>query len=233
MQPIHWVLIALAVVAYIGIRVYLNARARVSLLREWAELNSYTFQRENDPSIGVRYGELTRLTQYQNCSASNVIRGALGRYPFCAFDFVDLDHRKGVVYYRHSATAATSFAAVVVETDLDLPSVIIERETLSDKVAKSFGALDIPFESEAFNRRFRVQGPDKDKVLATLGPAIQQLLIDTPLFEFSAALRTLQLHGSLILARSHSDHFFTEKDYPEVLELLVALVKLLAASTVP
>ncbi len=230
MQPIFWVLIVLAVVVYIGIRMFLYAGARVSSLREWAELNSYTFQSEKDASIVQRYGELTRLTLHQNCSASNVVRGPLGRYKFCAFDFIDVNKRRGPHYYRRLTSVATAFAAVVVETDLALPSLIIERETLSDKVAKAFGAEDVQFESEAFNRQFMVRSPDKARAIAVLGPTVQQLLIDTPLFEFSSSLHMLELHGSLVLARSRSDQFFTEIDYPEVLELLSTMLTLIAAS---
>ena len=230
MQPIYWALIAFAVVAYIGIRMLIDSGARISGLREWADLNSYTFQPEKDASIGPHYGELKRLTLYQNCSASNVVRGPLGAYKFCAFDFVDLDRRRGSQHTRSFAAVSTSFAAVVVETDLALPSLIVERQTLSDKVAKAFGDEGVLFESEAFNRRFMVRSPNKVRAIEVLQPAVQQLLIDTPLFEFSSSLHVLELHGSLVLARSRSDQFFTARDYPEVLELLVAILTLIAAS---
>jgi hypothetical protein len=228
-QPIHWVLIAVAFVVYIGIRVMLNASARVSSLREWADLNSYTFQKEKDTSIGLRYGALTRLTQYGNCASSNVVRGPLGRYKFCAFDFVDINkphmsQRRATWSHKHFAGIATSFAAVVVETDLDMPSVVIERETLADKVAKAFGVEDVQFESEEFNHRFMVRSRNKDRTIALLGPAVQAILIDTPLFDFSSSLHTLELNGPLVLARSRTDQFFTEKDYPEVLELLADML---------
>jgi hypothetical protein len=229
-QPVYWVLIGLAGVVYIGIRMFLYAGARVSALREWADRKSYTFQPENDESIGQRYGELTRLTLFQNCSACNVVRGPLGRYTFCAFDFTDLDKGRGPAYNRRSPPVGTSFAAVVVETDLALPSLIIERETFSDKVVKAFGGEDVRVESEDFNRRFTVRSPDQDRAKAALVPAVQQLLVETPLFEFSSSLHTLELHGALILARSRSDQFFTEKDYPEVLELLSDLLNQIAAS---
>jgi hypothetical protein len=73
-----------------------------------------------------------------------------------------------------------------------------------------------------------VRSPDRARTLAVLGPAVQQLLIDTPLFEFSSSLHTLQFDGSLVLARSRSDQFFSEKDYPAVLELLSAMLKHIA-----
>ncbi len=85
-------------------------------------------------------------------------------------------------------------------------------------------------ENSLFNRRFRVRSPDKARAIAVLGPAVQQLLIDTPLFEFSSSLHLLELHGSMVLARSRSDQFFTEKDYPEVLELLSTMLTPIAAS---
>lgn len=53
----------------------------------------------------------------------------------------------------------------------------------------------------------------------------QQLLIQTTLFEYSGALALLELHGSLVLAHSHEDQFFSAKDYPEVLALIDALLK--------
>ncbi|MBI3866625.1 MAG: hypothetical protein HY290_32485 [Planctomycetia bacterium] len=230
MQPIYWIVIAVAVVVYIGLRVFLDADARVFSLQKWADLNNFTFQREKDASIGPRYAQLTRLSSHQNCSASNVVRGSLGEYTFCAFDFIDLDQRRrSNVRHKHGPTA-TSFAAVVIETDLGLPPVVIERETLLEKVAKTFGAEDVQFESDAFNAKFMVRSPDKSRAIAIVGPAIQQLLVDTPLFEFESSLQVLELHGSLVLARSRSDQFFSEKDYPELLQLLADLLALMAAS---
>src|SRR5262245_29782170 len=104
----------------------LYADARASNLRVLAELNNYAFDPNRDASIGQRYGTLTRLTQFQNCTASNVVRGSLGRFKFCAFDFVDLDRRRRSKGTRKFGPVSTSFAAVVVETDLELPAVIIE-----------------------------------------------------------------------------------------------------------
>jgi hypothetical protein len=184
-QPIYWVLIVLGVIVYVGIRMVVYAGERVSRLREWADLNSFTFQPEKDESIGPRYSALSRLTAYQNCSATNVVRGPLGPYKFCAFDFVDLDTRRGSQKTRRFAPVSTSFAAVVVEMDMALPSIILERETLSDKIAKALGAEDVQFESEAFNRRFVVRSNDRSRALAVLGPAVQQLLLDTPLLTSS------------------------------------------------
>jgi hypothetical protein len=231
MHPLYWALIILGVIAYIGMRVYLYTGARTSSLREWADRDSFTFQSENDPSIGQRYSELSRLTRFQNCTACNIIRGPLGRYKFCAFDFVDIDRRRGSNIGHKTAPVATSFAAVVVETDLRLPPVILERETLSHKVARVFGALDVQFESEEFNRRFAVRSPDKVGAVTALGSAAQELLTQSPLFEFSAALHILEFHGSLVLARSRTDQLFDENVYPEVLELISALLALIAASS--
>lgn len=232
MQPIYWVLIVLVVIGYVAIRMVVYAGMRVSYLREWADLNSYTFQTEHDASIGPRYSALARLSAYQNCSATNVVRGSLGRYTFCAFDFVDLDTRRGSQKTRRYGPTSISFAAVVVETDLALPSIIIERETVSEKIAKAIGVEDVQFESEAFNRRFMVRSSDTSRAIATLGPAVQQLLLDTPLFDFESALNMIEMKGPLVLARSRGDQFFTEKDYPEVLKLLSELLEMIVASKV-
>jgi hypothetical protein len=229
-QPIYWALIVVAGVMYIGMRMIWYANARTFRLREWADRNGYTFQLKDDDSLGIQYSELTRLTRFQNCSASNVVSGTIGQYRFRAFDFIDVNERREHRHHRHFAAVATSFAAVVVETDLALPALVIERETLSDKVAKVFGAEDVQFESEAFNHRFMVRAADRTRAVAVLAPEVQQLLLDTPLFEFSSSLQMIELHGSLVLARSRSDQFFTEVDLPDVLELLSTMLKLRAAS---
>lgn len=166
MQPIHWVIIGVVVIVYIGIRHWLYSDARVSELETWIQLNNYTFQKENDPTIGNRYAVLKRLTRYQNCKATNVIRGSLRDNKFCAFDFVDLDrpqHNRSR-YYRGHGPSATMFAAVVVETNQAFPAIIIERETISNKIARTFGIEDVQVESEEFNCKFMARSSDKDKV---------------------------------------------------------------------
>ena len=127
MQPIYLGLIVFAVVGYIGIRMFLSAGERASSLEKWADRNKYTFKPEADTSIGKNYSQLSQLTVYQNCSASNVVRGSLGTFNFCAFDFVDVNDRPGLKRFDNSAPAAISFSALVVETDLSFPPLVVER----------------------------------------------------------------------------------------------------------
>ena len=58
-QPAYWVILGVVVVAYIGIRLWLYSDARTAELEEWIQLNNYSFQKENDPSIGIKCSPLS------------------------------------------------------------------------------------------------------------------------------------------------------------------------------
>jgi len=54
------------------------------------------------------------------------------------------------------------FSILVVELPAYLPQVAIEREDLGSRLAGHLGFGDVVFESESFNRRFRVSATDRE-----------------------------------------------------------------------
>ncbi len=54
------------------------------------------------------------------------------------------------------------FSILVVELPAYLPQVAIEREDLGSRLAGHLGFRDVAFESESFNRRFKVSAADRE-----------------------------------------------------------------------
>ncbi|WP_430868142.1 hypothetical protein [Demequina aurantiaca] len=69
------------------------------------------------------------------------------------------------------------FQVTLVELPVNLPRLELIPESLAQRVAKTVGAMDIDFESEAFNRRWRVRAADRKYAHDVLDPRMLERLI--------------------------------------------------------
>jgi hypothetical protein len=60
-----------------------------------------------------------------------------------------------------------------------LPIVEVQPEDLTTRVARAFGGQDLEFESDDFNRAFRVQAGDRRTAYAILHPRLMERLLQT------------------------------------------------------
>lgn len=103
--------------------------------------------------------------------AQNVVTGAFGPYAAAAFDY---SYRSG---NRNDFLIAQRFAVHVLRLPAALPWVHLAPETLADRAAKLLGAQDIDFESEEFNRVYRVQASDPRFASDLVNPRTMDLLM--------------------------------------------------------
>ncbi|HEX6417300.1 MAG TPA: hypothetical protein VFZ77_02345 [Acidimicrobiales bacterium] len=103
--------------------------------------------------------------------AQNVVTGAFGGYAAGAFDFSYRSDK------RNDFLIAQRFGVHVLRLPAALPWVHLSPETLADRAAKLLGAQDIDFESEEFNRVYRVQASDPRFASDLVNPRTMDLLM--------------------------------------------------------
>jgi hypothetical protein len=108
--------------------------------------------------------------------ASNVFTGtADGGLPMVAFDYLYKEtttDSKG-----HSSTTTYRFAVCVVRLPCPLPDLFVGNENFLTRIGSAIGIEDIEFESDDFNRAFRVKSDNPKFASDLLHPRMMELLL--------------------------------------------------------
>jgi hypothetical protein len=101
----------------------------------------------------------------------NVYRDTAGGRPVMVFDYQD-------VYGRGPDSTRRHFRVALFELAISAPRLAVRLERLVDAAARLVGVQDIEMESQAFNRRYRVQADDRRFAFDVLNPRAIQALLD-------------------------------------------------------
>lgn len=104
--------------------------------------------------------------------ARNVVSGPFGRYPAAAFEYSYQGER------RNDGMIPQRFGVHVLRLPAPLPWLHLSAERFADRAAKLFGAQDLDFESEDFNRLYRVRAIDPRLASDIVNPRTMELLIE-------------------------------------------------------
>ncbi len=110
---------------------------------------------------------------------TNVIRGSWGGRKFIAFDY-SYEIRHGLFPQARGAGLVNRFGVVMMQLPGSLPYLQVQHENLlGEKVADMLtGEQDIAFESDEFNRLFRITADDTWYARAVIQPRMMNLLMD-------------------------------------------------------
>lgn len=157
MEPLIFILI-LAGVAVIAYLVWRAKQKRREALALFALQRGFEFSR-SDPFDLPRYDfHLFRMGQGRGCE--NVMWGKWQDLPVKEADYwyytesTDSKGNRTRSYHR--------FSVVLAELSCHLPDVTMEREDAGSWLAGHLGFHDIEFESERFNRMFKVKARDRE-----------------------------------------------------------------------
>lgn len=109
--------------------------------------------------------------------ARNVVSGAHDGRDFVAFDYT---------YYtrRHTKdgpkTESHTFGVLAMYVGVDFPALEVSPENAVERAVGRLTNTDIQFESEAFNRAFRVTCPDRKFASDVLHPRMMEMLLAHP-----------------------------------------------------
>ena len=171
------VLIVLLAVLVGGGLFYLNyiaAKRRRELFAGFAAQQGWAYLPSNNTLAGQWSG--TPFQAGDNRQVRNVLSGAFNGHQMVAFDYSYQTHSTDS--HGRRTTTTHKFGVVVVQLPGALPHLEVTHEGIfGGAVANAFGFRDIQFESEQFNRAFRVKADDERFGHAVVTPRMMELLL--------------------------------------------------------
>ncbi|WP_433163326.1 hypothetical protein [Kribbella sp. CA-247076] len=169
-------LVPIAFVVALGV-FYLNhlaAKKRRELFAGFAAQQGWSYQPADD-SLAHRWAG-TPFRTGDNWRVKNVLSGAFDGRPMVAFDYSYQTHSTNSKGRR--TTTTHKFGVVVLQLPGALPHLEVTHEGIfGGAVANVFGFGDLEFESDQFNRTFRVKADDERFGHAVVTPRMMELLL--------------------------------------------------------
>lgn len=148
---------------------------------------------------------------------TNVIRGSWGGRKFIAFDY-SYETRQGLFPQARGTGFVNRFGVVVMQLPESLPFLQVQHENLlGERVADLLsGDDDIAFESEEFNRLFRITADDTWYARAVIHPQMMSLVSERGEVGW-------RLSGRDLIGWRRDHH--TEEELRRRLDFLAALIE--------
>jgi hypothetical protein len=184
------IVVAAAVVA-LAIGTYLHYQREATFARVAASLGLAFSERDTS---SVRRLDFPLFHEGLGTESSNLVSGTLQGTPVAAFDFAywtewrdskGIDHRQ---YHR--------FLCAVTDISAAGPALTIEHRSLVGRLAGALGLDGIQFESDEFDKAYRVTCADRRFASALVDPGMMAWLLDAP------SPVVFQAVGSQLLAAS-------------------------------
>jgi hypothetical protein len=162
-----FVLFAVGLIGFVAVGWWASVKRRERLQR-WAQVNGWTFA-SSDRSL-VDFSRAQPFGVGHSKKATEVLAGRYDGHSALSFTYR---------WTTGSGKEASTHTAHVVGLALPafLPTVEVTPDGLGAKLAKLVGAQDIQFESEDFNRAFRVASSDPQVAHAIVHPRLMERML--------------------------------------------------------
>lgn len=171
------VLIVLVGVLIAGGMLYFNyyrAKKRRELFAGFATQQGWSYLPANNSLAGQWGG--TPFQTGDNWRVKNVMSGPFNGHQMVAFDYSYQTHSTDSKGRRRTTTH--NFGVVVLQMPGALPQLQVTHEGIfGGAIANAFGFRDLQFESEQFNRAFRVKADDERFGHAVVTPRMMEMLL--------------------------------------------------------
>ena len=168
------VLVALAVLAAAWWS-YVRKRRRAQALATFA--SQYDFELSPRDAFDLTSYPFRLFDQGDGRGCENVMAGTWQGLPSKEADYwyytqsTDSQGRSSRQYHY--------FSVVVADLECAIPDVLIEKESALSRIADHLGFHDVEFESEDFNRRFRVKAADREFAFKVIDDRMMTWLLST------------------------------------------------------
>jgi len=171
-------LLGVAIALVVGVVAYLSWQAeqkRRAQLASFAAAKGWTFS-PNDPHGLDNRWDCFPFGRGHSRQASNVLTGTTDAgMPMVAFDYrykeTDTDSE------GKTTTTTYRYGVCVVRLPCALPALSVGNESFLTRIGSAIGIDDIEFESDDFNRAFRVKSDDAKFASDVLHPRMMELLL--------------------------------------------------------
>jgi hypothetical protein len=186
-------IVLVVVVAVLGARA---AKKRQQAFAAWAAAHGYRYEKQDDrfadlpwgPPFGVGFGR----------AAFDVLSYDGPDRPVLCFTYrYKTESSNG----KTTTTESHYFAIYSARLQKPLPGLRVSKEGFFGTIARAVGFHDIEFESEQFNKAFKVKGDDRKFAFDVINPQMMQFLLDTdaPGFAIVGSDIILVRHGRMAL----------------------------------
>lgn len=191
-------IVVLVVLLIIGVAVagyYANKR-RQAAFAGWAALHGYSYATQDD-----RYSDLPWGAPFGRGfgrAALDVLASTGSGRPVLCFTY---RYKTETSDGKTTSTETHYFSIYSARLQRPLPTLHVSREGIFGSLARAVGIHDIEFESEQFNKTFKVKGDDRKFASDVLNPQMMQFLLhtDAPGFSIIGADIVLVRRGRLKL----------------------------------
>lgn len=173
--PVIAVLVVVAVLG-IGIAAYvsnLNKKKRQAAFAAWAAAHGFSYATEDeqyaDPPWGAPFGHGS------DRRANDVLTGTVNDKAAVAFTH---HYRVTTGSGKDRQTSDYYHRVFALTLPKRLPELQVGTEGFLSTIARAVGVHDIEFESEDFNRQYKVQADDRKFASDVINPQMMQLLMD-------------------------------------------------------
>lgn len=168
------VVVFLAIAGGLAYLSYIQAKKRREAFAAFAAHNGWTYTPGNQALTGQWRGD--PFDQGDNRRAINVVTGDFHGRSFVAFDYSYQTHRTDSKGKR--TTTTHEYGVVVMRMAGALPHLQVTHEGIfGGAFANALGFRDIQFESDQFNRAFRVKAHDERFGHAVIHPRMMEMLL--------------------------------------------------------
>jgi hypothetical protein len=164
-----------ALVAIGGIVQARRRRQRALELQQFATSNGWTYVAEDDSQCS-RW-QRSPFNEGFDRRAKNVLFGRYRNHEMLAFDYTFKTRTQDS---NGSSTQTHYYRVCAIALPTYLPMLEVGPENVLTRMAHVVGLEDIQFESEDFNRRYRVHGADQKFAYDVLSPRTIQSLLNLP-----------------------------------------------------
>lgn len=153
---------------------YLRTQRRRKEFAAWAAQHGWTYAVRDDRFSDLPWG--APFGQGFGRSAQDVLTATVdGRATLCFTYLYKTRSSNG----KQTTTQSHWFSIYSVRMPKQLPELGVEQEGFFSTIARAIGVHDIEFESEDFNRRFKVHSDDRKFAYDVVNPQMMQFLMDS------------------------------------------------------
>src|SRR5205823_7867799 len=169
------VILVLAAIAAAAWWSYARNRARREALLLFA--TQYGFELSRDDPFDLTAYPFSLFSAGDGRGCENVLSGTWQGMPAREADY--WYYTESTDSNGHTSRTYHRFSIVLADLACAIPNVTIRKESLLTKMADHFGFHDIEFESEDFNRRFRVGSDDHEFAYQLIDDRMMAWLLST------------------------------------------------------
>ncbi len=185
-----WIIAAIVVVAIVAIVLVLYFEFKLPQIWHYIAARHGLRHRRGDPlALASQYPFAFFKGGGDHVRVKNTLDGHVSGMSVILFE---IEYHIGKDDEQHAHT----HSALMVETPLCSPHLVIRPETAFDRVDDLLGLHDINFEYDRFNRAFRVTCDDKKYAYDICTPAMMELMLETPELCWELLLNKMLLYSN-------------------------------------